>query len=60
MMNPYKEALSVPGDVLIFMERGNTEDKTIPDTATIALMYIYSTSLVFKKFKNRSKNTKYL
>lgn len=26
-MKPYKEALGVPGDVLIFAERGNSEDK---------------------------------
>lgn len=26
-MNAYKEALGVPGDVLVIAERGNTEDK---------------------------------
>lgn len=59
-MNPYKEALGVPGDVLVLAERGNAEDKTAADTATIPLMYIYSASLAFKKFKNLSNNAKYL
>lgn len=29
MMNAYKEALGVPGDVLVSAERGNAEDKQI-------------------------------
>lgn len=40
--------------------RGNTEDKPNQTLELSFLMYIYSTSLGFKKFKNVSKNAKYL
>lgn len=59
-MNPYKGAFSVPGDALVFTEKGNAEDKPhrilqLSFPLSVSLMYIYSTSLAFKKFKKPAK-----
>lgn len=50
-MNLYKEAFSVPGDVLVFTERGNAEDKSYRVLKLDLSYSIYSILLAFSSLK---------